>query len=239
MQRSLLCLAVAFALVASGSDVAAKKPAAGDKSTKKLYRWVDKAGKVHYDDALPPEAIDQARQELSAKSGVTTASIDRAMTEEERAQQAAAVAAAAQAAELAQRQALQDQTMMTTFGSEDALRHSYEERTSLLQQSLEVTQLSIKSLRVSLASQLSDAATAELGGKPITAQRDATVRKLHADLLGQQQYLKNRETELNALDQEYARVLARYRELKATPAAATPAAGAAPAATTAPAPAGG
>lgn len=238
MQRTLLCLAIAFALVASGNVVAAKKTAVTAKAaaTKKLYRWVDKDGKVHYDDALPPEAIDQARQELSAKSGATTATVDRAMTEEERVQQAAAAAAAAQAAAQAQQQAQQDQTMMSMFGSEDALRHSYEERTSLLQQSLEVTQVSIKSLRISLASQLSDAATAELSDKPVNGKRDATVRKLHADLLTQQGFLKNRESELNALDQEYARVLARYRELKS---AAMPATAAPPPATAAPAPAGG
>ena len=37
-----------------------------------VYRWVDKDGKVQFSDALPPEAVDQARTEINATSGMAT-----------------------------------------------------------------------------------------------------------------------------------------------------------------------
>ena len=38
--------------------------------SQKLYRWVDKDGNVHYSDQVPPDDIDQARDELNAKGRV-------------------------------------------------------------------------------------------------------------------------------------------------------------------------
>src|SRR3546814_17828959 len=64
----------------------------------KLYRWTVKDGKEHYTDSLPAEAVDAARAELNKASGSTVAAIERALTDEERAQlarEAAVVAAAA------------------------------------------------------------------------------------------------------------------------------------------------
>jgi hypothetical protein len=37
---------------------------------KKIYRWVDKNGKVQISDQLPPEAVTQSRKEYSANSGM-------------------------------------------------------------------------------------------------------------------------------------------------------------------------
>ncbi len=55
-------LAGALALLLAAGVAAQEKKPEGPK----LYRWVDKQGKVHYDDALPPEAVNQARREYSA-----------------------------------------------------------------------------------------------------------------------------------------------------------------------------
>src|SRR5688572_13272381 len=98
MTRLFLSLAVIAALLAAGPADAQKRAPA-----KKLYRWIDKDGKVQFSDSLPPEAIDQARTELN-NAGRVVADVDRAMTAEER-------AAAEQAArEAAERAAAEEQT---------------------------------------------------------------------------------------------------------------------------------
>src|SRR5205807_778299 len=56
---------------------------------KKLYCW-DQNGHKVCGDALPPEAAASARTEISAKSGMQTGSVARALTPEERAAAAAA-----------------------------------------------------------------------------------------------------------------------------------------------------
>src|SRR5688572_29852781 len=76
MIRTLISLAVLSALLAAGSADAQER--------KKLYRWVDKDGKVQFSDALPPDAVAQARTEINSVSGRATASVDRALTDEER-----------------------------------------------------------------------------------------------------------------------------------------------------------
>jgi SHS2 domain-containing protein len=199
---------------------------------KKLYRWVDKEGKVHYDDALPPEAVDQARQEFSAKTGSVTGSVDRALTPEERAQQEAAAKAAAAANVTAEEQSRNEQAMLTSYDTEADLRRAYNERLELLKQTLESTDVGLQSLHASLSGMLSEAAEAELEHRVVDTKRANQIREMHIDVLKQQVFQANRKSELMSLDTEFQRMLTRYRELHAAaagvPASATSTAPAAP-----------
>ena len=229
--KTILALALATALVA-GSAAAQTKP--------KLYRWVDKEGKVHYDDALPPEAVNQARKEFSAKSGASVGQVERALTAEERAQLAADAAAADEAAAKEAEARHQEEVMLETYANENDLRRAYGERLSLLKTTLESTDVSIKNVRENLTLMLRQASEAELTGRKVADDRLATIRELHTEFTKQQQFQVNRRVELEALNSEFARVLARYRELKNAPVApANPANPAAALPNATPAPGGG
>lgn len=204
--------------------------AQAEKGGKKLYRWVDKDGKVHYDDALPPEAVGQARREFSATTGNSTGSVERALTDAERAALAEQQKADEAAAIVAEQQRRNEEAMVTSYATEADLRRAYDERISLLKQTLESTDVGLRALRGSLASLLAAASESELANRPVDAKRAGTIRELHSELLKQQAFQKNRQTELLALDAEFVRVLQRYRELRAPPpAAATPSQPAVPA----------
>jgi hypothetical protein len=228
--KAILAAALSVAILATSA-------LAQDKKGPKLYRWVDKDGKVHYDDALPPEAVNQARKEFNAASGNTTGSVDRALTPEERAALEAQAARDAEAAKSDEERKHQEEVMMATYGTENDLRRAYGERLTLLKTTLESTDVSIKNVRENLAMVLQQASDTELAGRKVTDDRIKTIQELHAEHLRQQQFLSNRRAELDALNAEFARMLTRYRELKnpppqpADPAAALPNA--------APAPAGG
>ena len=202
--------------------VAALAAGAVDAQKAKLYRWVDKDGKVHYDDALPPEAVNQARTEFSTSSGNQTGQVDRALTAEERAQQAAQAADAAEQARVAEEQKHQEEVMLATYTNENDLRRAYGDRLSLLKTTLESTDVSIKNVRENLAMLLQQASDTELGGRKVTDDRVVAIKDLHAEYLKQQQFQVNRRMELESLNAEFARVLGRYRELKNAPAAAGP-----------------
>ena len=207
--KTILAVAVAAAILAGSAFGQAAKP--------KLYRWVDKDGKVHYDDALPPEAVNQARKEFSASSGNATGTVDRALTPEERAAQEAAAAANADAEKLAAEAKRQEEVMLVTYSNENDLRRAYGERLTLLKTTLESTDVSIKNVRENLAMMLQQASDAELAGRKVTDDRLAAIRELHAEHLKQQQFLANRRVELEALNAEFAHMLQRYRELKNAP----------------------
>lgn len=197
---------------------------AGAQDKKKLYRWVDEQGKVHFDDALPPEAVNQARTEFNAKTGNSAGSVDRALTAEERAaQEEAARVASVEAAKLGELK-LQEDIMMASYRTEADLRRAYQERINLLKTSLESTDISIKSLRENMATMLSQASDTELENRRVVDDRAQTIRGLHAERIKQQAFQVKRRVELEALTAEFARMLNRFRELKSGNAAAAPAA---------------
>jgi hypothetical protein len=210
--KSLLAAAL-VAAIASG--------AAHGQAKAKLYRWVDKEGKVHYDDALPPEAVNQARTEFSSKSGNQTAQVDRALTPEELAAQAKAAADAEVAAKQAEEAKRQEEVMLATYSNETDLRRAYGERVNLLKTTLESTDVSIKNVRENLAMMLQQASDTELAGRKVTDERLKAIQELHAEHLRQQQFLINRRAELESLNAEFAHMLERYRELKNPPPAPT------------------
>jgi hypothetical protein len=229
MKAKLIFVAVLAAVVAGGAFGQVKP---------KLYRWVDKDGKVHYDDALPPEAVNQARKEFNAKTGNVAGQVERALTPEERAAEAAAAAQAANAAKVAEEQAHQEEVMMATYSNENDMRRAYGERIGLLKTTLESTDVSIRNVRENLAMMLSQASEAELAGRKVPEERAAAIRELHNEFLRQQQFQINRRGELDALNGEFTRMLTRYRELK-NAAAAAPAATTTPPLPNASAPPGG
>ncbi len=224
----------AIAIVLLAAVISA--PLSAQQVKKKLYRWVDKQGKVHYDDALPPEAVDQARQEFNAKTGTETGAVARALTPEERAQQEAAAKVAAAASVTAEEQARNEQAMLTSYDTENDLRRAYNERLELLKQTLESTDVGLQSLHASLSASLAQAAESELEHRPVDAKRATEIRAMHAEVLKQQVFQANRKSELMSLDSEFQRMLNRYRELHNRAAAqaagtlpAAPATAAAPA----------
>ena len=217
MSRKPLCLALVAAMLVAGIA------SAQDKAPK-LYRWVDKQGKVHYDQALPPEAVDQARREFSAKTGTAVGSVDRALTPEERAQIEADAKVAAEAAVAANEQKRLEDIMMASYLTEQDMRRAYGERISLLTMTIESTDISIKSLRENLATLLQQASDTELDNRRVLDDRVQTLRELHSEKVKQQNLQATRRADLAALNSEFARMLARYRELRgAATATATPA----------------
>lgn len=190
--------------------------------SKKLYRWVDKQGHVHYDDALPPEAVDQAHQIFNAKNGIITGAVDRALSPEERAQQAAAQKQAAELANQTNEKARAEEALLASYQTAEDLRHSYQERITLLKQTLASTDASLKSLRSTIITLLTEASENELNQQPIDAQKAVDLRALHLELIKQQALQSTRATELASLDAEFQAVLARFNALRTVPPSTTP-----------------
>ena len=209
MMRKILSLAVMAAVLAAGA-ASAQDATKG----KKLYRWVDKDGKVQFSDALPPEAVDQARTEINASSGVATGTVERALTAEERAAKEAHEAATASATKEAERVKQTEEAMIASFQNEEELKRSFKVRTELLQQTLNAIEAGIGSQRASLASLLADASEAELAGKPVNVKQARSIGELHVEMAKQQQMLVLKQGELVDLDKELERLVLRFGQIK-------------------------
>lgn len=182
---------------------------------KKLYCWNENGQRV-CSDALPPEAVNQARQEISMSSGMQTGEVQRAMTDEERA--AAAVQAAQREADMAAEETRRrtDRAMLMSYRSEEDLRRVFNERTAIVDNNVRTARYNVASLREGLVSLLQAAGDRELSGQPVSGEMTQSIRNRHTDLLRQMQLQASFERQRLELDDEIVDILGRYREMKAT-----------------------
>ncbi len=201
-------LLVLAALASPG--LAQNKPA---DSGKKLYCW-DEGGRRICSDTLPAEAVNNAREEFNARSGLRSAEVQRALTAEELADAALAAAQAQVDAAAVETRKRTEQAMLSTYGSEDALRRVFNERAAIVDNNIKTAIYNVASLREALATQLSIAGDHELAGQKVADKQVEGIRQRHNELLAQLRLQAAFEQQRRTLDVEIAETLARYRELK-------------------------
>ena len=213
-KNSLLLLAMCAAL----SPLALAQKA--DAPAKKLYCWNENGTRV-CSDALPAEAINRERDEISAKSGLRTGTVQRALTEEERAlaESDAQQRKVDEAAAATRRRT--DQAMLASYQSEAELGRVFGERTSIVDNSIRTARYNVVSLREGLVSLLRTAGERELGGKPVPDKLAGDIRTRHAQLLYHTALQASFERQRAELDVEIDEIMLRYRELKAGDAASS------------------
>jgi len=187
--------------------------AAQDKTAKKIYCWEEGGHKV-CGDALPAEATDAARTEISARTGLEVRSLERAPTDEERAAAADARRQAARDAEAEAAAKRRDLAMVESYATEDDLRRAYGERITLVEESLKTSRLGLVNLRQSLLSLLRQAAELELQSKPVGKALGDNIQRQHGDLLRQQAILEQQTRDRRSLGSDLEQALERYRALK-------------------------
>lgn len=208
MVKPSLLLSAAVALALSAGVVDAQK----------LYRWVDRDGKVHYSDSVPPEAVDQERETLN-EQGMTVDRVDRALTADERAAQEAELAEAERARQAKEEQDKQDAILLGAYASAADLERSFKERFDLVEQTIESGRIGIRSQEKSLAEMLAHAAELERNGKPTGQQIHDSIMAARKQVAQQREFLSKREAERDALQVEFEATQARYRALKNPPSA--------------------
>ena len=188
--------------------------AAQDAKEKKIYRWVDKDGRVQISDQLPPDAVDRARKEYNAKTGSLRNDVQSQLSPAEKAvaEQQAKAEAAAMAAIKAKRI---EQGILINYETEKELQRFFDERTDLLKQTIISLKASIQSRRALLISTLNELGEAEMKGQAL----DAGKLKMLAEtqmLVAKQTEQKDRlNVSYRALQAEFALTLEKYRGMKA------------------------
>lgn len=182
---------------------------------KKVYRWVDKDGKVHISDQLPPEAVDSARKEYSARTGTLRSDVKTPLSPAEQA--AAAERARVEAAALAEAEKAKriEQGMIANYDNEEALQRAFNERTDLLKNTIVSLQASIQSRRAAVISALNELAEAELRGEKLPEAKIKLLQSNRALVAGQAEQMARLNANYTALQSEFALTLEKYRVMKA------------------------
>lgn len=221
MNRSLHATLIAtLALAGVGAWATASLAQDQPAGPAKLYRWVGPDGKVHYGDDIPPEALNQAREEISKNTGNVLKTIDRPLTVEERAAADAKAEADRQAALALAKAKENDQVLLNSYPTEADLMRAYGDRIDQKKIELQGFRLSLENQQSSMSSFLYSASTKELEGKPVDAYLITNIAKLHATILSQQQSLAQAQVLIANLKQEAATMLTHYRQLRTAQMAA-------------------
>jgi len=205
----LLLPALAIALLAGAAA------AQSDNKQKKLYRWVDKHGQVHYGDSVPAEYAEQDRDILN-KQGVRVGREEGTVTPEE----AAAKAAEDKAARDEQKRKLRDRVLLQTYQSVQELEVLRDNRLDLVDAQLTIQEQSLSNLRAQRAQIERIAARYAPANKdPSAAQMPdevaADLERSATDIQTQETNLVRRREERENIRQTFEADIQRYQELRA------------------------
>lgn len=215
VQRHRMILTATALAVGAGFGASAIVHA--QAAQKKVYCWNENGRKI-CSDALPAEAANSARTEISAKSGLATGQVARALTDAERVSATASADVARKQAEADALQQRRDLAMVESYMTEADLRRAYGERTTLLDETIKASQLGLSNQRLSLITLLRQAGDWELDKKSVPKQLARTILQQHNDLIRQQQILGAQQQDRVTLDADLADAVRRYRDLKASEA---------------------
>jgi len=204
----LLLSAVMLALLAGAAGAQTDKQ-------KKLYRWVDKNGQVHYGDSVPAEYAEQDREVLN-RQGVSVGREEGTVTPEE----AAAKAVSDKAARDEQKRKLRDRVLLQTYQSVQELEILRDNRLDLVDAQLTIQEQSLSNLRAQRAQIERMAAryspvNAAADAQPLPEELAADLERSANDIQTQQGNLLRRREERENIRKTFEADIERYKELRA------------------------
>ena len=176
---------------------------AAEKTTPKLYRWVDTEGVVHYGDSVPAEYAELERQIVN-NHGITVDVMHAKKTEEEIAEDLRQEELR-QARELQRRQ---DQALLATYLSVDEILLHRDRRVELFQAQARVTELYLSNLKRRLE-KLQEEASRYL---PYSQNPDATMidPDLAGDIASTKETVERHEANLQRFQKDEQNIVARF-----------------------------
>jgi hypothetical protein len=189
--------------------------AAAAEKQKKLYRWVDENGQVHYGDSVPAEYAEQDRDVLN-RQGVAVGREEGILTAEE----AAAKAAEEKAAREEQKRKLRDRVLLQTYQSVQEIEVLRDNRLDLVDAQLTIQEQSLANLRAQraqierLAKRYAPANQAP-DAEPLPEEIAADLAQASNDIATQESNLQRRRDERENIRLNFEADIKRYQELRA------------------------
>jgi hypothetical protein len=199
--------ALLLAMLAGAADAQTDK--------KKLYRWVDKDGQVHYGDSVPPEYAEQDRDILN-NQGVPVGREEGTITPEE----AAAMAAAEKAERDEKKRKLRDRVLLQTYQSVQELEVLRDTRLELVDAQLTIQEQSLANLRAQRAQIQRQASryaplNKDEDAAPLPEEIEKDLEQSTNDIATQEANLLKRRDEREMIRLNFEADIARYKELRA------------------------
>lgn len=180
----------------------------------KLYRWVDENGEVHYSDKVPPKA-SQGQRDVLNERGLAVETQNRAKTAAEIEAERQAKLAEEQRKKEQELQARQDRVLQQTFSSLRELEVSRDERVAAINSFITITDEKIADYQSRLANFREQARPYNEKGNPVPQMLNKNIESLERQLSSNQDFVKKKEAEREALIKKFESDIARFKELQA------------------------
>jgi hypothetical protein len=188
--------------------------ARADSGAHNRYKWRDAQGNLHFDDALPVEAM-QFGYDVVNGSGIVVKHVPRTRTAEELKADDEAAAKKAAEKHAADEQAKADAQILAAYPTENELLGSQQAQVSMLDQNIHATEVSLQSQEKSLTEMLSHAADLDRTGKPVPPALQSQIDTLRRNVEQQKNYITTKQKEKEQASKRFELELAHYRELRA------------------------
>lgn len=192
--------------------VAVSAQAAEDK--RNHYRWKDAQGNLHFDDALPNEAL-QFGYDIISPSGIVVRRVAAPKTDAQLKADAIADAQRKAAEAQAAKQAQTDAQMLAAYPNEAELQSAQKAQLGMIDQYIESTRISLQSQEKSLTEMLAHAADLDRTGKPVPPALRTQIEALRSNVEKQKAYIAGKQQEKIDSAKKFETELAHYRELSA------------------------
>ena len=184
---------------------------------KKMYRWVDDQGVVHFGDHVPPEYADTNRQVLN-QQGVAVGAESGAKTPDQAAAEKAAAERAAAERQARADSARRDQVLLDTYLSVEEIESLRDQRLELMATQIKVTEHYLESLRQNLQKLQKEAAafkpySTDPNAKTIDDKLAGELANTMDSILLYEKNLVDAKSKQGELVAQFTADIARFREL--------------------------
>ena len=200
-------IALTVALVLFGTASVHADTASG----RRLYKWVDSQGQIHYGDHVPDEYANQ-EQHVFNHQGVEVDRIDAQKTPEQAAAEAQRIQAAVDSRN-------RDHNLLSTYASVEEIERLRDQRLGLLSDQIKVTTQFLEILHGRLDKLRTDAARFKPYSDNANAPRmpdpvAEDLARVGSDIRTQEDNLRQKRADQATLQTQFDADIARYRELR-------------------------
>jgi len=178
-----------------------------------IKKWVDENGITHYGTAVPPQYRDRAHSELN-RHGIEVKKHDRAKTPEELERDKALAALRAEQQQLLEEQQARDRILLNLYRNEDDLVMARDGKLAQLDGQIKLKHKEIRRLKSRLSDFQITAASAERGGKTLTAKQLTNLQSTQRSIETSYAMILSQEDEKRATLERYNYDLVRFRQLR-------------------------
>ena len=182
---------------------------AADRGSGKLYRYKNDQGITVIDHQVPPEYVHKGYEVLNP-NGTVERVVERALTEEEKANRSSQEYRRRVEAEEAEELRKWDESLLLRYSSIEDIEAARDRALSELRIRISILRSNVRSLKLQVESNQARAADIERGGATVPVEMVAAIDGLQSEITETERSIEERMREIDVVEQGFQRDIDRF-----------------------------